>query len=131
MSTARRDADYLLEYILGNVKELKADGDLNDDGRLTSYDAHLLLALLEGETCVTVPSGVPVTDSDMVSPYAVRFMTWPYEIGLIRGMDDNTINPRGNSVRAQVATILKCYNEIYLSRSVAGGLCASRLTPWP
>lgn len=51
------DADYLLEYILGNVKELKADGDLNADGKLTSYDAHLLLALLESDTCVTVPAG--------------------------------------------------------------------------
>lgn len=60
-ATNALDADYLLEYILGNVEELKADGDLNGDGRLTSYDAHLLLALLEGETCVTVPAGGSVS----------------------------------------------------------------------
>ena len=56
-ATNALDADYLLEYILGNVSELKADGDRNGDGRLTSYDAHLLLAQLEGETCVEVPAG--------------------------------------------------------------------------
>ena len=54
------DADYLLEYVIGNVSELKADGDLSGDGQISSYDAHLLLASLGGDT-VTVPANGSVT----------------------------------------------------------------------
>ena len=38
------DADHLLEYLLGNVQKLHADGDLDGNGQITSYDAHLLLS---------------------------------------------------------------------------------------
>ena len=55
--TDARDADYLLEYLLGNEKELKANGDVSGDGKVNTYDAHVLLAMLEGKTCVTVPAG--------------------------------------------------------------------------
>ncbi len=58
--TNSADADYLLEYVVGNVSELKADGDLSGDGQINSYDAHLLLASLGGDT-VTVPAKGTVT----------------------------------------------------------------------
>ena len=54
------DADFLLEYLVGNETELKADGDLNADGKVDSYDAHLLLASQGGDT-VTVPAKGTVT----------------------------------------------------------------------
>ena len=73
--TNRQDADFLLEYLLGNETELKADGDMNGDGKVNTYDAHVPLALLEDKACVTVPAGgsVPVevtlTLPDQVKAY--------------------------------------------------------------
>ena len=58
--TSTADADYLLEYVVGNVSELNADGDLSGDGRIDSYDAHLLLASQGGDV-VNVPANSTVT----------------------------------------------------------------------
>ena len=58
--TSAADADFLLEFLVGNETELKADGDLSGDGQINSYDAHLLLASLGGDT-VTVPAGETVS----------------------------------------------------------------------
>ncbi len=55
--TNEQDADYLLEYLLGNESELKADGDVNGDGTVNTYDAHDLLAQLGNSMCVEVPAG--------------------------------------------------------------------------
>ena len=55
------DADFLLEYVLGNETELKAEGDINGDGTVDSFDAHVLLTLLDGKTSVTVPASGSVT----------------------------------------------------------------------
>ncbi|MBQ4549493.1 MAG: S8 family serine peptidase [Oscillospiraceae bacterium] len=54
--TSADDADHLLEYLLGNVTDLHADGDLDGNGQLTSYDAHLLLTRQTGAHAVTVPA---------------------------------------------------------------------------
>lgn len=54
--TNAADADYLLEYLLGHVQTLADDADVNGDGQVNTYDAHLLLALLDQQTCVTVPA---------------------------------------------------------------------------
>ena len=62
--TNERDADYLLEYVIGNVSELSGEADLSGDGTVSSYDAHLLLAKLDtgvtGKT-VAVPGNSTVT----------------------------------------------------------------------
>ena len=57
--TDAADADFLLEYVVGNETKLKGNGDLSGDGQINSYDAHLLLASL-GDT-VTVPAGQTVS----------------------------------------------------------------------
>ena len=73
--TNQQDADFLLEYLLGNETKLNADGDINGDGKVNTYDAHVLLALLEDQACITVPAGgsVPVevtlTLPDQVKAY--------------------------------------------------------------
>ena len=54
--TDAADADFLLEYVVGNEAALHADGDLSGDGRIDSYDAHLLLTSLSGDA-VIVPAG--------------------------------------------------------------------------
>lgn len=89
-ATNALDADYLLEYLLGNVTELKADGDLNADGQLTSYDAHLLLALLESDTCITVPA------SDSVSVTVTLTLTGEAKAKL------DKLTPNGGYVEAFV-----------------------------
>ncbi len=58
--TNTADADFLLEYLVGNEPALKADGDLDGDGDVDSYDAHLLLASFDGEI-VTVPANGTAT----------------------------------------------------------------------
>ncbi|MBQ7099280.1 MAG: S8 family serine peptidase [Oscillospiraceae bacterium] len=58
--TDAKDADFLLEYVVGNETGLKADGDLSGDGQINSYDAHLLLASVVGDT-VIVPAGGTVS----------------------------------------------------------------------
>ena len=58
--TDAADADFLLEYVVGNETKLKGNGDLSGDGQINSYDAHLLLASLGGDT-VTVPAGQTVS----------------------------------------------------------------------
>ena len=59
--TTAADADFLLEYLLGNETELKADGDVNGDGSVTSYDAHVLLTKLSGKHSVDVPANGSAT----------------------------------------------------------------------
>ena len=58
--TSAADADFLLEYLMGNEKKLYADADLSGDGRVDSYDAHLLLAGLNGEI-LALPAGGTAT----------------------------------------------------------------------
>lgn len=46
------------------------------------------------------------TDAAAVSDWAQDAMLWAIENGLISGMGDGLLNPKGNATRAQVATIL-------------------------
>ena len=55
--TNAADADFLLEYLVGNENALAADGDLSGDGKVDSYDAHLLLAGLSGDTVIVPANG--------------------------------------------------------------------------
>ena len=61
--TNAEDADYLLEYLLGNKDTLYGNADVNADGTVTSYDAHYLLSALESSSTVTVPAGGSITVS--------------------------------------------------------------------
>ena len=51
------DADHLLEYLVGNADRLWADGDVDGDGSVTSYDAHVLLTKLSGSHSIRIPAG--------------------------------------------------------------------------
>ena len=59
--TNAQDADYLLEYLLGNETTLAKDGDVSGDGIVSSYDAHILLTKLNSNSTVDVPAYGNVT----------------------------------------------------------------------
>ena len=48
-------------------------------------------------------------DAGSVSAYAEEAMTWAVENGIIQGMTETTLVPKGTATRAQVATILMRY----------------------
>ena len=52
-------------------------------------------------------------DGDKVSGYAKEAMNWAIATGLITGMEDGTLAPRGTATRAQIATILMRYCETF------------------
>ena len=58
------------------------------------------------------------TDSDEISSYAYDAMRWAVDEGFITGMGDGTVDPKGNSTRAQVATVLTKFVEYIAGRDV-------------
>ena len=58
------------------------------------------------------------TDSDEVSSYAYDALRWAVAEGFITGMGDGTVDPKGNSTRAQVATVLTKVVEYIAGRDV-------------
>lgn len=46
------------------------------------------------------------TDADAVNDWAQSEMSWAIRVGLINGMGNGTLDPQGNTTRAQVATLL-------------------------
>ena len=51
------------------------------------------------------------TDADCISAYAKDAMAWANSEGLITGVTDTTLNPKGTATRAQVATVLMRFCE--------------------
>lgn len=54
------------------------------------------------------------TDASKVSAYAVEYMKWAVETGLIKGVTDTTLVPTASSTRAQAATVLYRYVTLVL-----------------
>ncbi len=59
--TNAQDADYLLEYLVGNKGSVYGQADINGDGTVNTYDAHVLLTRLNSTAGVTVPANGTVT----------------------------------------------------------------------
>lgn len=51
------------------------------------------------------------TDAQNASAYAQPALSWAVANDIINGMEDHTIDPRGDATRAQVASILMYYRE--------------------
>ena len=51
------------------------------------------------------------TDASEISEYAVTAMQWANEQGLITGSTSTTLEPQGNAIRAEAATILMRFCE--------------------
>ena len=78
--TREQAATFLARYASWSGVEVKVSGDLNG-----------------------------YTDASSVSPYALEAMTWAVENGIIQGVTDTSLAPRGTATRAQVATIFMRY----------------------
>ena len=52
-------------------------------------------------------------DADQISDWAKEALLWAVSKGIINGTSDTTLEPRGNAVRAQVATMLMRYKKVY------------------
>lgn len=70
-------------------------------------------AKLQGKTVTAQGDLKDFTDAGSVSSYAVEAMTWAVETGLIQGMGNHTLSPKGTSTRAQTAEILMRYCTIF------------------
>ena len=47
------------------------------------------------------------SDADEISGYAEEALKWAAGNGIISGMGNGTLNPKGSATRAQVASMLK------------------------
>ena len=65
----------------------------------------------KGYDAGTVGSITGFSDASQVSAYAVEPMGWAIGNGLISGVGNNTLAPKGNATRAQAATILNRFCE--------------------
>lgn len=65
----------------------------------------------KGYDAGTVGNITGFSDASQVSTYAAEPMGWAIGNGLISGVGNNTLAPKGNATRAQVATILKRFCE--------------------
>ena len=51
-------------------------------------------------------------DHEMVSSYAFDAFSWAKEKGIINGTDENKLDPKGESTRAQIAAIMMRFGEM-------------------
>ena len=54
-------------------------------------------------------------DGDTVSGFAKKAVTWAVDIGLLTGTGSETLNPKGQCSRAQIALMIKKFTEYYSS----------------
>lgn len=91
-------------------------GKFNPDGNVTREQMAVILYNYAKYRGIDT-SGVDAskfgsfTDKDRVSEWAVDAMTWATSAGIINGMGNNTLAPSESSTRAQVAQIIKNYND--------------------
>ncbi|MBR2736396.1 MAG: S-layer homology domain-containing protein, partial [Firmicutes bacterium] len=92
------------------------EGKFNPDGKVTREQMAAIMYRYANYKKIDT-SGVDAEkynafkDKDDVSGYAVEAVKWAVSAGIINGMGDNTIAPKKDSTRAQVAQIVKNYDE--------------------
>ena len=68
-------------------------------------------AQYKGMVAVTLEENLHFTDSREISEYAVSAMNWAVGTGLMKGKSTETINPKDNATRAEIAAILQRFIE--------------------
>ncbi len=101
---------------LGIVKGI-GDNKFNPNEYITRQDMMVMIAnalKVAGKISTTGTAGdlKPYKDASEVSGYAVEAVATLIKEGIIKGNDDNTINPLGNATRAEVGVIIyRIYNN--------------------
>lgn len=70
-------------------------------------------ATFEGKLSGTGVDLRDYADADRVSSWAVDAMSWAVGVGLIKGTTQATLDPQGSATRAQVATVIMRYAELF------------------
>jgi hypothetical protein len=92
----------------GIVKGM-GDGLFNPDGKVTREQAMTMLMRYAEYKGMDVSATVELTkyvDADQIGEWASDAVHWAVARGLIKGTTATTLEPQGESTRAQVATIL-------------------------
>ena len=70
-------------------------------------------AMQSGCDCSKLSALDKFADAKQVSAYALKAMQWAVAAGLIEGANGK-LNPQGYVIRAELATILMRFHELYL-----------------
>ncbi len=54
------------------------------------------------------------SDYEGITEYAVESVEWAVGAGIIHGNDDGTLNPQGNATRAEIATVMVYFTNLFL-----------------
>ena len=65
----------------------------------------------EGKNTWNLETLARYSDASSVSNYALPAMRWAVSIGLVQGTDSRTLSPRKTATRAEIAVILKAFDE--------------------
>lgn len=68
-------------------------------------------AQYKGMNTVTLEENLHFDDADEISEYAVSAMNWTVGTGLFKGRTENTLKPKDNATRAEVAALLHRFIE--------------------
>lgn len=94
------------------------DGTFRPDAGLTREQAAVILqryAAYKGFDTDSTESLDRFTDGDAVSLYAEDAMSWACEIGLMRGKENNVLDPHGSTKRSEIATLMMRFcNQFFL-----------------
>lgn len=82
-----------------------SDGS-NPNGEITREQLATMLYNYAGRPNDSGLQIIGFRDADQISSYAQAAMSWAVQNGLISGMGDGTLNPRGTATRAQVTSIM-------------------------
>ena len=68
-------------------------------------------AQYKGLEAITLEENLHFADANEISEYAISAMNWAVGAGLMKGKTENTINPKDNATRAEMAAILHRFIE--------------------
>jgi hypothetical protein len=77
-------------------------------GNITREQIALMLWRYAGEPTAT-QTELDFTDADQVSSYAQQALLWANENGIVKGLGNGILNPKGQASRAQVAQMIYNY----------------------
>jgi hypothetical protein len=80
------------------------------DGNVTREQVVTILWRYAGSPVAANIDMTKFSDADNISSYAKNAFTWAIQKGIIKGDDNDNLNPNGMATRAEVATIFTSYN---------------------